>query len=201
MKNEEITTKRDTVANKATTNLYDETGLFNGSTSEIDEVKKEFEDWFKVKIQGIVKSYKLHEDGSLQLKFQEVVEKTIGTTTYEDYEDKSIRIRKDKPFTDDEVKAFLNKTVESIDVEEKPQYKKIADGNYDFSKVEKYYYSANNVKVIDKKIENDYQLSKIFEFKVINIVPALKYDQRKRTQTIDKTKSVLVVKRTLKLVS
>jgi hypothetical protein len=192
MKNEEITEKKDTVANTATTNLYDESGLFNGSTSENDEVKKEFEDWFKVKIQGIVKSYKLHDDGSLQLKFQEVVEKTIGTTTYEDYEDKSIRIRRDKAFTDSEAKAFLNKTVESIDVMEKAQYKKISDGNYDFSKVEKYYYSANNVKLIDKKIENDYQLSKIFEFKVINIVPALKYDQRKRTQTIDKTKSVLM---------
>lgn len=192
MKNEEITAKKDTVANTATTNLYDESGLFNGSTSENDEIKKEFEDWFKVKIQGIVKSYKLHDDGSLQLKFQEVVEKTIGTTTYEDYEDKSIRIRKDKAFTDSEAKAFLNKTVESIDVVEKAQYKKISDGNYDFSKVEKYYYSANNVKLIDKKIENDYQLSKIFEFKVINIVPALKYDQRKRTQTIDKTKSVLM---------
>lgn len=192
MKNEEITTKKDTVANTSTTNLYDESGLFNGSTTENDEVKKEFEDWFKVKIQGIVKSYKLHDDGSIQLKFQEVVEKSIEGTTYEDYEDKSIRIRKDKAFTDIEAKAFLNKTIESIDVVEKPQYKKISDGNYDFSKVEKYYYSANNVKAIDKKIENDYQLSKIFEFKVINIVPALKYDQRKRTQTIDKTKSVLM---------
>jgi len=183
---------KKTVATANQNNIYNEDNLFTGVSSENDEIKQEFEDWFKVKIQGVVKSYKIHKNGSLQLKFQEVIEKTVDGITFNDYQDKSIRITQDKPFTEKFAKDLISKSVEIIDVKESPQYKKISDGQYDFSKVERYFYSADNVKAIDKKVNNGYQLFKIFEFKVKDVVPAVKYDTRKRKQTIDKDKSVLL---------
>lgn len=188
---ETIQDKKTTVAPTAKADIYNEENLFAGSTSE-EEIKQEFEEWFKVKIQGIVKSYKIHENGSLQLKFQEVVEKTVDGISFKEYEDKSIRITQDKPFTEKSVKELLNKAVEIIDVKESAQYKKVAEGEYDFSKVERYVYSADNFKVIDKEIPNAYQLFKIFDFRVKDVIPALKYDMRKRKQTIDKDKAVLL---------
>jgi len=173
-------------------NIYSEDNLITGTTEE--QSLREFEDWFKVKIQGTVKSYKIHDDGSLQLKFQEVIEKTISGTTYNDYEDKSIRIRKpnNKPFLQKEIPDIVGKNVEIIDVTETPQYKKIAEGEYDFNKIENYFYSANNLKVIDKSVSNGYQLFKIFELNVMDVIPSISFDKRKRTQIIEKDKSVLV---------
>lgn len=181
------------VSQETSSDIYSEDNLVTGSIEE-DQPKKEFEDWFKVKIQGMVKSYKIHDDGSLQLKFLEVVEKTVSGVTYKDYEDKSIRIRKpdNKLFTDKEVDSIVNKSVEIIDVTETTQYKKIADGQYDFNKIEGYFYSANNIKIIDKKIPNGYELFKIFELTVMDAIPSISYDQRKRAQVLDKDKSVLV---------
>ena len=172
--------------------IYNEDNLITGTVET--EIKKEFEEWFKVKIQGQVTSYKIHEDGSLQIKFLETVEKTIANTTYDDYEDKSIRIRKEnnKPFTSKEINGIVGKSVEIIDVTETAQHKKIADGQYDFNKIEGYFYSANNIKVIDKKIPNGYELFKIFELTVMNAIPSISYNQRKRAQELDKDKSVLV---------
>ncbi|WP_428737654.1 hypothetical protein [Sulfurimonas sp.] len=173
--------------------IYSEENLFSGSSIEgNEEIKQEFEDWFKVKIQGVVKSYKIHENGSLQLKFQEIVEKTVGGVTYNDYADKSIRITQEKPFSESFAKSLLNKAVEIIDVKETAQYKKIAEGQYDFNKVERYVYSADNVKAIDKAVENGYQLFKVFSFTVKDVLPAVKYDSRKRQQVLDKDKAVLL---------
>lgn len=179
------------VATATNNDIYSEDNLFVGAVEE-EQAKQEFEDWFKVKIQGLVKSYKIHENGSLQIKFQQVVEKDIGGIKFNDYEDKSVRITQDKPFTDKQGKDLVGKSIEIIDIDEIAQYKKIGDGQYDFTKIERYFYSANNFKVIDKEIENGYQLFKIFDFKVMDIAPAVKYDQRKRKQVIDKDKSILV---------
>lgn len=184
------TDKKHTVATSS--NIYNEDNLFSGASNDIEEVKQEFEDWFKVKIQGVVKSYKIHENGSLQLKFQEVVEKTIDGYTFNEYQDKSIRITQEKVFSDKFAKDLLHKTVEIIDIKENAQYKKNPDGQYDFNKVERYTYSADNVKVITAKVDNDFQLSKIFEFNVKDVIPAVKYDMRKRKQTVVKEDAVLL---------
>lgn len=191
----ENTQDKKTVAPTSKANIYSDDDLFVGA-SNVEEAKQEFEDWFKVKIQGIVQSYKIHENGSLQLKFQEVVEKTVDGITFKEYEDKSIRITQDKPFIDKFAKDLVRKTVEIIDVKETAQYKKISEGQYDFNKIERYFYSANNIKVIDKSVENGYQLFKIFSFKVKDVLPAIKYDIRKRKQILDKDKSVLVYETT-----
>jgi len=188
----ENTQDKKTVALTSKADIYNDDNLFVGSTSEIEEVKQEFEDWFKVKIQGVVKSYKIHTNGSLQLKFQEIIEKTIDGVTFNDYEDKSIRVTLDKPFTEKFAKELLDKSIEIIDVKEMAQYKKIAEGQYDFNKIERYTYSANNVKIIEKSINSEYELFKIFSLKVKDVIPAVKYDTRKRKQTIDKDKSILL---------
>jgi len=182
---------KKTVAPTSKANIYSDDNLFVGA-SNVEEAKQEFEDWFKVKIQGIVKSYKIHENGSLQLKFQEVVENTVDGITFNAYEDKSIRITQDKSFTETFARDLVGKAIEIIDVKETAQYKKISEGQYDFNKIERYFYSADNVKVIDKSVESDYQLFKIFSFKVKDIIPAVKYDTRKRKQTLDKDRSVLL---------
>jgi len=189
---ETIQDKKTATAPNTKADIYNEENLFAGSYDEAEEIKQEFEDWFKVKIQGVVKSYKIHENGSLQLKFQEVIEKTVDSITFNEYEDKSIRITQDKHFSEKFAKELLDKSVEIIDVKENAQYKKIAEGQYDFSKVERYFYSADNVKLIDKAVENNYQLYKIFDFKVKDVIPAIKYDARKRKQTVDKDKAVLL---------
>jgi len=189
---ENIQDKKTTAATSIKADIYNDENLFSGSYDEAEEIKQEFEEWFKVKIQGVVKSYKIHENGSLQLKFQEVVEKTVEGISFNEYEDKSIRITQDKPFSEKFAKELLNKPVEIIDVKESAQYKKIAEGQYDFNKVERYFYSADNVKPLDKAVENNYQLFKIFDFKVKDVIPAVKYDTRKRKQTLDKDKAVLL---------
>jgi hypothetical protein len=106
-------------------NIYSEDNLITGAIKE--EPIKEFEEWFKVKIQGVVHSYLIHDDGSLQIKFRETIEKEIGGTKFNDYEDRSIRIRKpnNQLFTQKEVSGLKGKSVEIIDVEEKPQYRKL----------------------------------------------------------------------------
>ncbi|MBT5491437.1 hypothetical protein HOK00_03895 [bacterium] len=179
------------VAIATNNDIYNEDNLFTGAVEQ-EEIKPQFEDWFKVKIQGIVKSYKIHDNGSIQLKFQEVVEKDIGGVVFNDYEDKSIRITATKPFSNKQGQELVGKSIEVLNVSETAQYKKISEGQYDFNKIERYFYSADNLKVIDKDIENGYQLFKIFELTVKDIAPALKYDQRKRKQVIDKDKSILV---------
>lgn len=171
--------------------IFSEDNLITGAV-ENNELKQEFENWYKVKIQGLVSSYKIHEDGSLQIKFQEEVEKKVEGITFKDYEDRSVRVRKETAFTEKEALGFVGKCVEILDVEEKAQYKKIADGEYDFSKATGYFYSANNIKVISKQVENNYQLFKIFELKVKQVTPAIKYDKRKRTQVLDKDNAVLI---------
>ena len=172
-------------------NIYNDENLIVGQVEE--QPTREFQEWFKVKIQGVVTSYKIHDDNSLQLKFQEVIQKNIGSVSYDDYEDKSIRIRQEnQTFKDKDIKSIIGKTVEIIDITETPQYKKISEGQYDFTKIENYFYSANNLKVINTKVENGYQLFKIFELKVLNAIPSISYDKRKRAQVIDKDKSVLI---------
>jgi hypothetical protein len=191
MENKSPKTEKKVVVNTTNNDIYNEDNLFTGSVEQ-EEVKAQFEDWFKVKIQGVVKSYKIHENGSIQLKFQEIVEKNIDGIVFNDYEDKSIRITTNKTFTNKQAEDLVGKSVEIINVNETPQYKKIAEGQYDFNKIERYFYSADNLKVIDKKIENEYQLFKIFELTVKDIAPAVKYDQRKRKQVVDKDKSILI---------
>lgn len=172
--------------------IFSEDNLITGSIEADVQVKQEFENWYKVKIQGLVNSYKIHEDGSLQLKFQEKIEKKINNISFIDFQDRSIRIRKESPFTAKEAQNFIGKNVEILDVEEKAQYKKIAEGQYDFKRITGYVYSANNIKVINKEVESNYQLFKIFEFKVKQVAPAIRFDQRKRTQVLDKDNSVLI---------
>lgn len=121
-----------------------------------------------------------------------MVEKDIGGVVFNDYEDKSIRITTTKPFSNKQGQELVGKSIEVLNVSETAQFKKISEGQYDFKKIERYFYSADNIKVIDKDIENGYQLFKIFELNVKDIAPALKYDQRKRKQIIDKDKSILV---------
>lgn len=176
---------------KVDNSIYSEDNLITGAIDN-SEVKQEFENWYKVKIEGLVKSYKLHEDGSLQIKFQEEIQKEVDNVKFTDYEDRSIRIRKKNPFTPKEAEQFLNKAVEIVDIEEKPQYKKIADGNYDFSKPIGYFYSADNIKVINKTVENNYQLYKVFELTVKQVTPAITYNKRARKQELDKKNSVLI---------
>jgi len=176
--------------------IYKEENLFTGANEEV-EVKKEFEPWFKVKIDGKVTSYRLHTDGSLQLKFQQVVDKDISGVKFTDIEDKSIRIRKDSgSYNDKDAKALLGKVVEIINVNEMPVYQKKPNGDYDFNRVERYIYSANNVKVIEKNIPSGFELFKIIEFKVKEVIPALKYDQRQRKQTIEKEACILIYENT-----
>lgn len=176
--------------------IYKEENLFTGSTEET-EAKKEFLPWFKVKIEGKVSSYKLHSDNSLQLKFQQLVEKESSGVKFTDIDDKSIRIRKDSgSYTDKEAKNLLGKVVEVINVNESPVYAKNHDDSYNYNKVERYIYSANNVKVIEKSIPRGFELFKIIEFKVKEIIPALKYDQRQRKQIIEKNSSVLIYENT-----
>lgn len=186
------TTKASAPTSKS--DIYNDDNLFIGQNEEQQEApKKEFEEWFKVKIQGVVTSYRLHDDGSLQLKFQEKVERTIDGITFNDYSDKSIRIRENSTsFNSEEIKKIVGRSVEIINVSERAQYKKLADGEYDFNKIENYFYSADNLKIINKDVENGYQLYKIFEFRVKDITPALLYDARKRKQSIDKSKSILL---------
>lgn len=172
--------------------IFSEDNLITGSIESGAQAKQEFENWYKVKIQGLVNSYKIHEDGSLQLKFQEEIEKKINNVSFIDFQDRSIRIRKESPFTVREAQNFIGKNVEILDVEEKAQYKKIAEGQYDFNRITGYVYSANNIKVINKEVESNYQLFKIFEFKVKQVAPAIRFDQRKRTQVLDKDNSVLI---------
>lgn len=175
-----------------TTSIYNEDNLFIGEINETNEPKKEFEPWYKVKIQGLVKSYKVHEDGSLQLKFEHKISKSVGGIDFVDLEDKSIRLRKDNGiYSEKEAKNFVGKNVEIIDVSESPVYVKKSDGTYDFGKIERYLYQANNLKVIDKPIES-FELFKIVEFKVKEVIPNIKYDMRKKAQVIDKDKSILI---------
>jgi hypothetical protein len=175
------------------TSIYNEENLFIGEAHLENEVKKEFEPWYKVKIQGLVKSYKVHEDGSLQLKFEHKLQKSVGGIDFDDLEDKSIRLRKEGGvYSDKEAKNLLGKHVEVIDVSESPVYMKKNDGTYDFNKIERYLYQANNVKVIDKTIENGFELYKIVEFKVKEVIPSIKYDMRKKAQMVDKEKSILI---------
>ena len=191
MQNKNTQTEQKDLPKQPINTIYSEDNLIVGES--FDEPKKEFQDWFKVKIQGIVTSYKIYEDNSLQLKFQEVIQKTISGITFDDYEDRSIRIRiNNQIFQDKEIKALIGRSVEIVDVKETPQYKKIANGEYDFTKVEKYTYSANNLTVINSKIKNGYQLFKIFELKVFNAIPSISYDKRKRTQIVDKDRSILL---------
>ena len=174
------------------TSIYDEANLFIGEVNDTNEPKREFEPWYKVKIQGLVKSFKVHEDGSLQLKFEHKISKSVGGIDFVDLEDKSIRLRKDNGiYSDKEAKNFLGKNVEIIDVSESPVYVKKSDGTYDFGKVERYLYQANNLKVIDKPIES-FELFKIVEFKVKEVIPNIKYDMRKKAQVVDKEKSILI---------
>lgn len=175
------------------TSIYSEDNLFIGETSDTHEPKREFEPWYKVKIQGLVKSYKVHEDGSLQLKFEHKINKSIGGIDFIDLEDKSIRLRKDAGiYSEKEAKSFLGKAVEIVDVSESPVYVKKSDGTYDFGKIERYLYQANNMKVIDKTIESGFELFKIVEFKVKEVIPSIKYDMRKKAQVVDKDKSILI---------
>lgn len=178
-------------------NIYSEDNLITGS-NDTDEVKKEFESWFKVKIKGLVNSYKVHEDGSLQIKFREVVKDTIDGYTFDNYVDKSIRIKKPDgtSFVENEVSGIVNKTVEIINITERPQYKKKGDGEYDFSRIESYFYSADNIKVINEKVPNNYQLYKIFELNVMDVVPSVTYNQRKRTKEIEKDKCIIIYETT-----
>lgn len=170
--------------------IYNEDNLIVGSSEET--VKPTFEEWFKVKICGLVKSYKIHEDGSLQVKFQEVVEKELQGIKYNEYEDKSVRIRLEgKNFTEEDAKSLLNKNVEILDVKESAQYKKIAEGQYDFTKIESYTYSSDNIKAIKGSVESNFQLYKVFELNVKDIAPAVTYNQRLRKQELDKNKTVL----------
>ena len=140
-----ITQKVEVTPN--TTSIYDEANLFIGETDETNEPSMEFEAWYKVKIQGAIKSYKLHEDGSLQLKFEHKIQKSVGGIDFIDLEDKSIRLRKDSGiYTDKEAKNFLGKTVEIVDVSESPVYVKKSDGTYDFGKIERYLVDPEKVK-------------------------------------------------------
>ena len=185
-------TQKVEVTTPNTTSIYNEDNLFIGEINETNEPKREFEPWYKVKIQGAVKSFKVHEDGSLQLKFEHKISKSVGGIDFVDLEDKSIRLRKDGGiYTDKEAKNFLGKNVEIIDVSESPVYVKKSDGTYDFGKVERYLYQANNLKVIDKPIES-FELFKIVEFKVKEVIPNIKYDMRKKAQVVDKEKSILI---------
>lgn len=185
-------TQKVEVTTPNTTSIYNEDNLFIGEINETNEPKREFEPWYKVKIQGLVKSYKVHEDGSLQLKFEYKIQKSVGGIDFVDLEDKSIRLRKDGGiYSDKEARSFLGKNVEIVDVSESPVYVKKADGTYDFGKIERYLYQANNVKVIDKPIES-FELFKIVEFKVKEVIPNIKYDMRKKAQVIDKDKSILI---------
>jgi len=175
------------------TSIYDESNLFIGETSDTNEPKREFEPWYKVKIQGFVKSYKVHEDGSLQLKFEHKINKSIGGIDFIDLEDKSIRLRKENGiYSEKEAKSFLGKSVEIVDVSESPVYVKKSDGTYDFGKIERYLYQATHVKVIDKTIESGFELFKIVEFRVKEAIPSIKYDMRKKAQVVDKDKSILI---------
>ena len=186
-------TQKVEVTTPNTTSIYNEDNLFIGEINETNEPKREFEPWYKVKIQGLVKSYKVHEDGSLQLKFEYKIQKSVGGIDFVDLEDKSIRLRKDGGiYTDKEAKNFLGKNVEIIDVSESPVYVKKSDGTYDFGKIERYLYQANNVKVIDKTIESGFELYKIVEFRVKEVIPNIKYDMRKKAQVVDKEKSILI---------
>lgn len=187
------TTQKVEVTTPNTTSIYNEDNLFIGETNETNEPKREFEPWYKVKIQGLVKSYKVHEDGSLQLKFEYKINKSIGGIDFVDLEDKSIRLRKDGGiYSDKEAKSFLGKNVEMIDVSESPVYVKKSDGTYDFGKIERYLYQANNVKVIEKTIESGFELYKIVEFRVKEVIPNIKYNMRKKAQEVDKEKSILI---------
>jgi hypothetical protein len=175
----------------SSSDIYSQENLFTGEVQE--EPKKEFENFYKVMIQAIVKSFKVHEDGSLQLKFIHKIPKSIGGIEYIDYEDKSIRVRKEKgAYSDKEAQNFLNKCVEIRNVKEMPVYVKKPDDSYDFSKVERYLYSADNIKVIENKPSEEYELFKIIEINVLDAIPSVKYDVRKRVQVIDKEKSVLI---------
>ncbi|MCD8545297.1 MAG: hypothetical protein LRY52_10790 [Sulfurospirillum cavolei] len=186
-------TQKVEVTTPNTTSIYNEDNLFIGEINETNEPKREFEPWYKVKIQGLVKSFKVHEDGSLQLKFEYKINKSIGGIDFVDLEDKSIRLRKENGiYTTKEAQNFLGKTVEIIDVSESPVYVKKADGTYDFGKIERYLYQANNVKVIEKTIESGFELYKIVEFKVKEVIPNIKYDMRKKAQVVDKEKSILI---------
>lgn len=184
-------TNNKNTKNNTEYDIYSEDGLITGSTEETT-AKKTIEEWFKVKITGLINSYKVHDDGSLQVKFQEVIEKELQGVKYNDYEDRSVRIRiEGKIFTDEDGKKLLNKFVEIKNVTETAQYRKITDGEYDFSKVEKYVYSANNINLINTKVEGNYKLYKIFELRVKDIAPAITYNQRLRRQEIDKNSTVL----------
>lgn len=183
--------KKDTLEIK-NNSIYSEDNLITGSIEKNEQLKHEFENWYKVKIQGYVNSYKIHEDGSLQIKFQEEVEKKVENINFVDYQDRSIRIRKKDAFTTKEAQSFIGKNVEILNVEEKPQYKKIVEGQYDFNKIIGYVYSADNINIINIEVENKYQLFKIFELKVKQSTPAIKFDQRKRTQVLDKDNTVLI---------
>lgn len=175
------------------TSIYSEDNLFIGETNDTNEPKREFEPWYKVKIQGLVRSYKVHDDGSLQLKFEHKINKSIGGIDFIDLEDKSIRLRKDAGiYSDKEAKSFLGKSVEIVDVSESPVYVKKSDGTYDFGKIERYLYQATHVKVIDKTIESGFELFKIVEFRVKEVIPSIKYDMRKKAQVVDKDKSILI---------
>ena len=130
------------VAIATNNDIYNEDNLFTGAVEQ-EEIKPQFEDWFKVKIQGIVKSYKIHDNGSIQLKFQEVVEKDIGGVVFNDYEDKSIRITTTKPFSNKQGQELVGKSIEVLNVSETAQFKKISEGQYDFKKIERYFFTSN----------------------------------------------------------
>lgn len=174
--------------------IYSEDNLLVGAVEENDTPQKSFDDWYKVKIKGKVDSYLIHDDGSLQCKFVETIQNEIDGVKFDTYEDRSIRIRLDnnKKFSEDEVKQhLLGKAVEIINVVEKPQFKKLPNGEYDFNKIEGYFYSANNVKPLKENVPSNFQLYKIFEMKVSNVAPCVVFNKRKRAQEIDKDKSVL----------
>lgn len=171
--------------------IYSEDNLIVGSNNE-NEVKPTFEDWYKVKIAGLVKSYKIHNDGSLQVKFQEQQEKELQGVKFYEYEDKSVRIRiEGKSFSDEDAKKLLNKNVQILDVKESARYQQLAPGQYNFDKIEGYNYTANNIKPIADKVENNFQLYKIFTLTVKDIAPAIEYNQRLRKQELDKDKTVI----------
>ncbi len=157
----------------------------NKTVETIEKKDEGFTSFYDVKMQGILTDYEIKEDESVQLLFNEKVqlEDNMGMK----FVQHSVRLRMSRQILKSELESLLNTTIEVNDVTEMHSYKKIEEGVYDFSKIEKTTFSATTFKKITDKVEGDFKLFRMFEIaKIANVAPLTDWNQKTRKNTVKK---------------
>lgn len=159
----------------------------NKTVETVETKVGEYTPFYDVKMQGILDSYVMQEDGSTQLLFEETIQIDINGTLLPKLVQHSVRLRASKPLMKPELEALKGTTIEVNDVEEIKNYKKIEEGVYDFDKVESISFVASSYKKITVEVEGNFKLFRMFEIeKVANVSPETEFDFKKKKTLLKK---------------